>query len=82
MARNGPTRHELTLAVLERKEQLWGSGDRKYSPQRSAQNIIDGGPTKNPPSIDLLRWAANASDADLLRTVGNGNPDYDFLFYK
>jgi hypothetical protein len=81
MARNGLTRHELTLQVLERKEQLWGSGDRKYSPQRSAQNIISGA-RGNPPSIDLLKWAANASDAELMRTVGNGNPDYDFLFYK
>lgn len=81
MARNGPSRHELTLAVVGRKEELWGSGDRKYSPQRSAQNVISGA-SGNPPSIDLLRWAANASDADLLRVVGSKNPDYDFLFYK
>lgn len=82
MARSG-SRHELTLAVLERKETLWGQGDRSYSPQRSAQNVISGPKNGNgPPSIDLLQWAANATDAELLAIVGSKDPDYDFLFYK
>jgi hypothetical protein len=81
MARSGSTRHELTLAVLERKESLWGGGDRKYSPHRSAQNIISGA-GNGPPNIDLLRWAAyEATDADLLRVVGS-DKRYDFLYYK
>lgn len=81
MARSGLSRHDLTMQVLDRKEALFGQGDRKYSPQRSAQNIISGA-SGNPPSIDLLKWAANATDAELLAAVGNRDPDYDFLFYK
>lgn len=82
MARNGMSRHELTLQVLDRKEHLWGKGDRPYNPQRSAQNIISGVKGGNPPSIDLLQWAANATDAELIHAAGSQDPDYGFLFYK
>lgn len=80
MARNGMTRHELTLKVLERKESLWGNGDRKYNAERSAKNLVYGSGDKEP-SIALLKWAANASDAELVSAVSSGG-DYGFLFYK
>jgi hypothetical protein len=81
--RKDSSRHELTLAVLARKELLWGQGDRKYSPQRSAQNIISGVPRGNPPSKDLLRWAAyEASDTELYVMAASRNPEYGFLYYK
>lgn len=81
MARNGSTRHELTVAVMRRKESLWGSGDRPFNPQRSAQNIIKNPKTGDAPSIELLQWAANATDAELYAVIATDD-DYGFLFYK
>jgi hypothetical protein len=80
MARNG-TRRELTSAVIQRKESLWGSGDRPYNPQRAARNVRNQ-PGGGQPSIALLKWAANASDDELILAVSNQDPDYAFLFYK
>lgn len=73
--------HELSERVIARKEALWGQGDRKYSPQRSARNVINP-PIGNPPSPALLKWAANATDAELMAKAGNRDPDYGFLYYK
>jgi hypothetical protein len=81
MPRDG-SRHELTLQIMERKERIWGQGDRPYNPQRAATNIVEGVPKGNPPSMDLLRWAANATNAELISAVHSRNPDYAFLFYK
>jgi hypothetical protein len=81
MAANGRSRHELTLAVLEKKERLFGSGDRKYNPQRSAQSIIRNPKTNEPPSMAILKWAADAPDEELIQAVGSDD-DYAFLYYK
>lgn len=81
MAGNGRTRHELTLAVLEKKERLFGSGDRKYNPQRSAQSIIINPKTHKMPSMAILRWAADAPDEQLIQAVGTDD-EYAILYYK
>lgn len=82
MPRGKPrSRHELTLAVVAKKERIFGKGDRKFSPQRSARNVAYGIGGKEP-SLALLRWAANATDAEIMRAVGNRDSDYAFLFYK
>lgn len=83
MASNG-TRRELRNAVIQRKESIWGTGDRPFSPQRSARNVTrmpgpEGGVL---PSIDLLRWAANATDDELILAAESQDMDYAFLFYK
>ena len=80
MAANGRSRHELTVAVIEKKERIFGSGDRKFSPQRSARNVVHGIGGKEP-SMAMLRWAANATDEQIMSVVGNGG-DYAFLYYK
>lgn len=80
-APRGSERRELTDRVIQRKESLWGQGDRKYSPQRSARNVSSGiGGHK--PNIELLRWAANASDSELIDAAGSRDDDYGFLYYK
>jgi hypothetical protein len=33
------------------------------------------------PSIELLKWAANASDADLIEAARSGGDKYGFLYY-
>jgi hypothetical protein len=75
------SRHELTKIVVERKEHLFGQGDRKFNPQRSALNVVHGVPKGNEPSMALLRWAANATNAQIMAIVGT-NSDYAFLYYK
>jgi len=80
MARNG-TRRELTAAVIQRKESLWGSGDRPFNPQRSARNVTSK-PGGGQPSIALLQWAANATDDELMLAAGNQDKEYAFLYYK
>lgn len=80
MAKGG-SRHELTLAVIARKEEIWNKEDRKYNDRRSVENVVYGVGQNGPPSMALLQWAANASDEDLQRVIGS-NPKYSFLFYK
>jgi hypothetical protein len=77
---NEMTRHELTNAVIERKERLWDDSSHKYNARRSAENVVYGVGPNGPPDTALLRWAANATDAELLGAVTR--PEYSFLFYK
>lgn len=81
MAANGRTRHELTLEILAKKERIFGSGDRKYNPQRSAQAIIRNPKTNELPSMTILKWAADAPDDELIQAVGTDD-EYAFLYYK
>jgi hypothetical protein len=75
------SRGELIKQVIERKERLWGQGDRVFNPQRSARNVVQGiGGHK--PNIALLRWAANATDDQLVGAASSRDIDYGFLFYK
>jgi hypothetical protein len=81
MANRFGERHELTLEILQRKERIWGQGDRPYNAERSAKNIVYG-VHGNEPSIDLLRWAANATDDELIGAAQSRDDDYGFLYYK
>lgn len=67
-------------AVIDRKNRMWGRGDRQFSPQRSAKNVQTG--AGNPPSMAMLKWAAYASDSELINAASSRDPDYGFLYYK
>jgi hypothetical protein len=71
-------RQELTNEVIQRKENLWGrnEGRHGYSNIRSVRNIV-----KQQPSLALLQWAANATDAELMAAARSRDPDYEFLYY-
>jgi hypothetical protein len=76
----GMSRHELTNAVIERKEALWKTEGHRYNDRRSAENVVYGVGKNGPPDIALLKFAANATDAELLTVINR--PEYSFLFYK
>lgn len=75
------SRHELTNAVIQRKEALWHTEGHKYNDRRSVENVVYGVGKNGPPSMALLQWAANAPDDELMRKVAS-SPEYSFLFYK
>lgn len=75
-------RQYWTQRVIERKEDIWGDTGR-YNPQRAARNVRRGVEKNvfNPPSIELLQWAATAPEDQLHIMIRMGG-DYSFLFYK
>lgn len=81
------TRAELAAAVIQRKDRMFGGGDRRYDRGRSAMNVLKG--TKNPdtgrkrmPNMALLRWAAyEATDFEIMAAMGNRDPQLGFLYY-
>jgi hypothetical protein len=82
MARSGDTRRELINAVVNRKESLWGQGDRPYSFTRNAQNVAKP-PGGRAPSMAVLRWAAyDATDDELIRAASRQSSQFAFLYYK
>lgn len=75
-------RQYWTDRVIGRKEEIWGDTGR-YNPQRAARYVRRGTEKNvfNPPSIELLQWAATAPEDQLHIMIRMGG-DYSFLFYK
>lgn len=77
------TRAELIKAVIERKQALWGQGDRPFSVTRSARNVSKPpGATEKVPNA-VLRWAAyDATDTELYVNAARQSSQFAFLYYK
>ena len=75
------SRQSLTDRVIQRKQAIWGDteGRHGYSNNRSIHNVIRS-PNGKRPSLALLKWAANATDAELIAAAHQGGV-YSFLFY-
>lgn len=77
---NGRDREYWIDRVIDRKERIWGDTGR-YNSNRAERYAISG-VSGHKPSIELLKWAATTSEANLHIMIRSGDLDYSFLFYK